>query len=211
MKPSIYLFSLIFLSIILYGKPSTPQEWINVKLVNDGDTIVLANGRHVRYIGINAPEINHEGQKAEPFGYKAKIFNKRLLVNKRIRLEMDKEKNDRYGRLLAYVFRQDGMFINKVMIEEGYAYFLPLNPNIKFNKILLKAQQNAMKAQKGIWNNWQEKENVYWGNRRSKRFHHPECPFGKRIKKTNRRVFTRKWDAFWAGYAPSKRCVEFWK
>jgi micrococcal nuclease len=208
MKPSVYLFPLIFLSMVLCGKPSSPQEWIKVKWINDGDTIVLADGRHVRYIGINAPEIDHEGQKAEPFGYKAKNFNRELLLNKRIRLEMGKEKNDRYGRLLAHVFRQDGVFVNKRMIEEGYAYVLPLNPNIKYSKTLLMAQQSAMKAQKGIWSNWKEKDNVYWGNRRSKRFHHPTCSVGKRIKRTNRRVFIRKWDAFWAGYAPSKRCIK---
>jgi len=56
---------------------SSAQTWYSVKWVNDGDTIVLTNGWRVRYIGIDAPEIDHENQKAQPYGYKAASFNKK--------------------------------------------------------------------------------------------------------------------------------------
>ncbi|MDX2498082.1 MAG: thermonuclease family protein, partial [Desulfobacterales bacterium] len=68
------------------------QKWISVKWVSDGDTIVLGDGRHVRYIGINAPEIAHDNQKAEAFGYTAKKYNQSLVRSKKVRLEVDKEK-----------------------------------------------------------------------------------------------------------------------
>ncbi len=204
-----YIFHsyVIFLYIFLSGGPSIAQEWFKVKRVNDGDTIVLSDGRHVRYIGINTPEIDHGSQKAEPYGYKAKNYNKKMVLSKMIRLEFDKERYDQYGRLLAYIFLKDGKFVNKALIEQGYAYFLPRRPNVRYNKVLLQSQRNAMSAKRGIWRNWKEKESGYLGSRRSKRFHYKTCPFGKRIGKTNKIFFSSKWDAFWAGFAPCKRCM----
>ena len=204
-----YIFHsyVIFLYIFLSGGPSIAQEWFKVKRVNDGDTIVLTDGRHVRYIGINTPEIDHGSQKAEPYGYKAKNYSKKMVLSKMIRLEFDKERYDQYGRLLAYIFLKDGKFVNKAMIEQGYAYFLPRRPNVRYNKVLLQSQRNAMSAKRGIWRNWKEKESGYLGSRRSKRFHYKTCPFGKRIGKTNKIFFSSKWDAFWAGFAPCKRCM----
>jgi len=75
----------------------------------------------------------------------------------------------------------------------------------------LKAQQDAMKTQKGLWHNWKKKEGRYIGNQNSKRFHRFECPNAKNIKRKNRTPFFTKWDAFHAGYAPAKKCIkEFW-
>ncbi len=207
MRKYIFYSYVVFLYVLLSGWPSFAHEWFNVKWVNDGDTIVLADGRNVRYIGINAPEIDHGSKKAEPYGYKAKNYNKKMVLSTMIRLEIDKERYDQYGRLLAYIFLKDGKFVNKAMIEQGYAYLLPRRPNLRYNKVLLQSQRNAMSAKQGIWRNWKEKESVYLGSRRSKRFHNKTCPFGKRIGKINKIFFSSKWDAFWAGYAPCKRCM----
>ena len=199
---------LILASILLIGATEVEEKSIGVKWVNDGDTIVLSDGRHVRYIGINAPEIAHDNQKAEAFGYAAKKYNQSLIRFKKVRLEFDKEKYDRYGRLLGYIFLLDGTFINKEMIEKGYAYALPRKPNVKYHTMLLQTQRDAMSAKQGMWRNWKEKEGEeYLGSERSKRFHLKTCPYGKRIKKRNRVFFTRKWDAFWSGFAPCKRCM----
>ena len=125
-----------------------------------------------------------------------------------MRLEFDKEKYDRYGRLLAYIFLLDGTFINKEMIEKGYAYALPRKPNVKYHTMLLQTQRDAMSAKQGMWRNWKEKEGEeYLGSERSKRFHLKTCPYGKRIKKRNSFFFAKKWDAFWSGFAPCKRCM----
>ena len=207
MRKYIFYSYVVFLYVLLSGWPSFAHEWFNVKWVNDGDTIVLADGRNVRYIGINAPEIDHGSKKAEPYGYKAKNYNKKMVLSTMIRLEIDKERYDQYGRLLAYIFLKDGKFVNKAMIEQGYAYLLPRRPNIRYNKVLLQSQRNAMSAKQGIWRNWKENESGYLGSRRSKRFHNKTCPFGKRIGKINKIFFSSKWDAFWAGYAPCKRCM----
>ena len=179
--------------------------------MNDGDTIILANGKRVRYIGINAPEIDHEDQKAQPYGYQARSFNKAQVMSKRIRLEYDVERYDRYGRLLAYIFLQDGSFINARLLQAGMAFCLFRNPNVRYDTILLKAQQDAMNLKNGMWRNWNEKENKYIGNRGSRRFHISTCPFANKIKSTNKITFFSKWDAFKQGYAPSKECIEeYW-
>ena len=190
---------------------SSAQTWYTVKWVNDGDTIVLANGWRVRYIGIDAPEIDHENQKAQPYGYKAESINKKLVLSQKIGLEFDEERRDRYGRLLAYIFLPDGSFLNSRMLENGLAFYLHRRPNVKYDKRLLQAQQEAMKTQKGLWRNWKEEQGRYIGNQNSRRFHLATCPFAKNIKWKNKTTFSTKWDAFHAGYAPAKKCIkEFW-
>ncbi len=197
--------SLIFLCL-LFSEEIHAGNLFGVRWIIDGDTIVLEDGRHVRYIGINSPEIDHKNHMAEPYGYEARNFNKKLVSTGPVRMEFDQERVDHYGRLLAYVFLPDETFINKELIKKGYACFLPRKPNRKHEKELLEAQRYAMKAKIGIWKNWKETNGRYPGNPESKRFHLDTCAFGMKIKKSNVIVFTKKWDAFRAGFAPCKKC-----
>ncbi|MEE9496724.1 MAG: thermonuclease family protein [Desulfobacterales bacterium] len=201
------ILTFIGLLFIQSQRPSAADTWLRVNWVIDGDTVVLSNGQKVRYIGINAPELAHDGHKAEPYGDEAKRFNASLVDRKKVRLEFDKERNDRYERLLAYVFLKDGTFVNAEILSIGYAYLLVHRPNIKHNSVMLRSQRAAMSAKKGIWQNWTEHKKSYVANKRSRRFHLPTCPFGKQIKPRNRVVFQKKWEAFWEGYAPAKRCM----
>ena len=205
-----FALSAVFLFLATAGHSSAQMRY-SVKWVNDGDTIVLTNRWRVRYIGIDAPEIDYQNQKAQPYGYEARSFNKKLVSSGKIRLEFDQERHDRYGRLLAYIFLADGSFLNAQMLENGLAYYLYRSPNMKYDKRLLKAQRDGMSAQKGLWRNWKEKKGSYIGNRNSRRFHRVTCPNAKKIKWKNRTRFSTKWDAFHAGYAPAKQCIrEFW-
>lgn len=174
--------------------------------MDDGDTIILKDSRKIRYIGINAPEVEHKDKKAEPYGDKAKEYNKKLVYKKEVRLEFDNERNDQYGRTLAYVFLSDGTFANNEIINKGLAYCLPSQPNLKYENLFLKSQQNAMISKKGIWQNWKESNGGYVANIRSKRFHYKQCGFANKISKRNVKYFSRKWDAFWEGYAPCRKC-----
>ena len=202
---------LIFLVIFATAKDVSAESWYVVKYVNDGDTIVLTNGKRVRYIGVNAPEIDHHNHRAQPFGYEARTFNKKMVLNRKIRLEFDQEDHDRYGRRLAYIFLPDGTFLNENLLQIGYAYFLFKKPNLKYNQRLLKAQQEAMKAERGLWNNWNERKRPYVGNRNSRRFHLDSCASAGKIKRKNRVRFSTGWEAFKAGYAPAGGCIkEFW-
>jgi micrococcal nuclease len=76
---------------------------------------------------------------------------------------------------LAYVFREDGIFINAELIRQGYAFYLHRQPNTRCDSILLSAQRDAMSQKEGIWSNWKENKATYIGNRRSRRFHLPTC------------------------------------
>lgn len=196
----------ILLFILSAGNYAYSYELYEVKWVDDGDTIVLEDGRKIRYTGINAPEVEHKENNAEPYGYKSKELNNKLVYLKKVRLEFDSEKHDKYGRVLSYVFLPDGTFVNNEIINQGFAYCLTIPPNLKYEKLLLKSQQNAMSLKKGIWQNWKESSGEYVANIRSKRFHYKKCGFAGKISKRNIKYFNSKWDAFWEGYAPCSKC-----
>ena len=197
------LMLLVFLPVSLLA-----QDSVFVKYVIDGDTIILKSNEKVRYIGIDTPEIDHENKSAEPLGYAARSFNKKLVGSKRIRLEYDHEKQDHYDRLLAYVFLPDGTFVNLELVRSGMATYLHKPPNLKYHKRLLQAQRKAMSEQKGIWHARPETGQSYVGNRKSKRFHLSGCRYGKKIASTNRVVFSSQWDAYWEGYSRCKKCLK---
>jgi micrococcal nuclease len=210
-RSGLFLFLVFFLFFIPFGKVSATQ-WMYVRWVNDGDTIVLSDGRVIRYIGIDAPEVEHNGpqkkiKKAEVYGYEAKAFNKSMVNLKQVRLEFDSQKYDRYGRTLSYVFLKDKTFVNEEMVRKGYAYCMLNNPNKRHSEMFLKVQQDAMGAKIGMWKNWKEKPEKHIGNLRSKRFHIKACSLGKKIIKKNIVIFNKRWDAFYNGFAPCKICI----
>lgn len=183
------------------------QEIFRVRWVDDGDTVLLENGKHVRYIGIDAPEVKRGDQKGEPLGEEAAAFNRNLVSGKRVRLVFDKEASDRYGRWLAYVYLPDETLINAALLEAGFAHLLYQPPNLDRIEFFLAAQRRAMTAKRGIWKDLQERAKIYIGNRSSMRFHLPDCPKAKEIYPKNYVVFTRIWDPFWEGYAPASCCM----
>jgi micrococcal nuclease len=197
----------VCLLFIQFQQACSADTGYQVKWVVDGDTVVLSNGRKVRYIGIDAPELAHDNHSAEPYGEASKRFNATLVNRKKVRLEFDKERNDQYERLLAYVFLKNDTFVNAEILLNGYAYLLYHRPNIKHHVRMLHSQRAAMSAKKGIWQNWKERKKKYVANKRSRRFHLPTCPFGKQINPRNRVIFQKQWEAFWEGYAPAKRCM----
>lgn len=177
-----------------------------VARVYDGDTVRTADGRQIRYIGINAPEVGNQKGETEPYGRLAKQLNRRLTLNREVRLEFGMEKRDHYGRWLAHVVLPDGTLVGRALLARGLAYVLVRHPNVQHRGLLLASQRRAMSEQAGMWANWGGKEGVWIGNRRSMRFHLPTCPFGRRTASSSRVQFDRLWEAFWHGYAPCKKC-----
>jgi len=205
-RGSIIVTGFLFL-LLCAGSYAECSGLFEVRWVDDGDTIVLTDGRRIRYIGINAPEVESEYSKAEPFGDEARGFNRELVYLKKVLLEFDIEKYDQYGRLLAYVFLPDGTFINNAIITAGYAYCLPTKPNLKYEELFLKSQQNAMLSNKGIWQNLNDNPEEYSGNSRSKRFHRKSCQFAGKIDKNSIKIYKGKRGAYRDGYAPCKKCL----
>ena len=171
MKKAAWIYiAILLLAGTLVGR-SAQVQWLNVKWVLDGDTIILSDGRHVRYIGINTPEIAHNQTPAEAFGLEALALNRQLVLHQPIRLQLDVERKDRYGRWLAYVFRQDGLFVNQALVQEGLAHVLSRSPNTHKAQVLLEAQRTAMSTKKGMWRFLAETgQGPFIGNRRSLRF-----------------------------------------
>jgi micrococcal nuclease len=134
------------------GAPSGPA--VPVTRIVDGDTIrVLRDGREerIRLLGIDAPEVNWYGGQAECFGDEAGRFLRRLLSGERVLLEEDREPIDRYGRTLAYVYLEDGLPVNLLLVHEGYAEVTIFPPNDRYEDELLEAEADARAEGRGLW------------------------------------------------------------
>lgn len=131
--------------------PQTYRYLHKVTKVYDGDTIALENGQRVRLLGINTPEIESRHRRSEPGGIAAKKWLQRQLRNKKVYLEFDQEKYDRYKRLLAHVYLPNGQHLNTALVENGLAVLNLIPPNLRHAEIMLKAQQQAEQLGLGIW------------------------------------------------------------
>jgi len=185
----------------------SPEAFHKVRFVYDGDTILVHGIGKVRYLGINAPEINHKGGKDEFMAQAARSFNTDLVNGVRVRLEHDAAERDRHGRLLAYVFLENGKLVNTLLVRKGLAHVMRDSRKLKYQNRLLDCQRKAMQEKIGIWSrpiNGEEK--FYFGNAKSYRFHRPNCPFGDKISRRNIVRFQSRRDAFWMGFSPCKNC-----
>ncbi len=137
---------------------------ILVERAVDGDTLKLENGERVRLIGIDTPEVHESvklyrdskksGQDIEviqALGRRSAKFTKDLVVGKRVRLEFDVEKHDKYKRLLAYVYLKDGTFVNAEIVKQGYASLMTYPPNVKYVDVFKKLYQEARENNRGLW------------------------------------------------------------
>jgi micrococcal nuclease len=133
---------------------AAPGEGTVVAVV-DGDTVRVHLGsgtETVRLLGIDTPETVHPTKPVQCFGPEASARTKALLPKGTVvRLERDVEARDRYGRLLAYVRRSDGTFVNLALVEEGYARTLTIAPNGAYADDFAAAARGARDASRGLW------------------------------------------------------------
>jgi micrococcal nuclease len=123
-----------------------------VQRVVDGDTVVLTGGERVRYIGVDTPESVKPGTPVQCFAEAASRANERLVDGERVRLRFDAERRDRYGRLLAYVYRvRDGLFVNAELVRRGYATTLTIAPNVAHAAEFRRLARNARRQGRGLW------------------------------------------------------------
>jgi len=124
---------------------------VQVKKIYDGDTIgVVLDGRFekIRLIGVDAPELDQR-----PWGRKARKYVESLVAgaNSKISLEYDIERRDKYGRILAYIWIQDGRMLNEEMLKNGFAVLFTCPPNVKHVLRFRAAQEKARDNKIGIW------------------------------------------------------------
>jgi micrococcal nuclease len=133
------------------GAPRTAQ----VLRVVDGDTIQvrLAGAKErVRFIGVDTPETVKPNTPVQCFGRAASAETHRLLDGRTVRLVSDVESRDRYGRLLAYVYRVgDGLFVNAELARRGFARQMTIPPNVRFAGRFATLVREARLARAGLW------------------------------------------------------------
>jgi micrococcal nuclease len=126
-----------------------------VTRVVDGDTVHVSidgDDEAVRYIGVDTPETVKPGTPVQCFGKAASAYNHRLVEGQPVRLRFDAERRDKYGRLLAYVYRaSDGLFVNAALVRGGYATTLTIPPNTAHAPQFATLERRARGRRKGLW------------------------------------------------------------
>ncbi|HEY5716386.1 MAG TPA: thermonuclease family protein [Psychromonas sp.] len=152
----------IFFSLLLIFFPAflladCPKlSWhktVVLKYINDGDTVTLDSGRLVRLIGINTPEIDHQNNDhSQPFALAAKqLLEEQIKAGDKLHLIFDHTRQDKYGRLLAYVFTQKGINLGLLQLQSGLAQHWVIGKNDLFWQCFQAAEQQARLSKKGLW------------------------------------------------------------
>ncbi len=151
------LVALLGAARLWYGQlqPDIPSQLFErvygVDRAVDGDTLLLSNSARVRLLGIDTPETVRPDSPVEPFGPEASAFTKRFVSGGRVRITLDRERIDRYGRFLAYVWVGDRL-LNEELVRAGLARVEPrARISSTMRRRLEEAQTEAQQSQKGIW------------------------------------------------------------
>jgi len=157
-----YLIQILFILLPLAvaaqtdGMEATPESWFAVTRVVDGDTFWVDDGNgnaiKIRLIGIDAPEPRNTGTRPKGyFGAESTSYLHQLLTGKKVRLEYDVSRYDRYGRTLAYAYLEDGTFINAELVRNGFATVMTVPPNVKHQETFTQLAAKARRQNKGLW------------------------------------------------------------
>jgi micrococcal nuclease len=133
------------------------QSYATVVRVIDGDTLVIQGvdqkDVRVRLLGIDTPESVHPTKPVECFGKEASQFLKEMVEGKRVRLlsDVSQDATDRYGRVLAYVFLEDGTHVNEQLLQQGYAYEYMYRDAYTYRDVFVEAERDAKDVGRGLW------------------------------------------------------------
>jgi micrococcal nuclease len=132
------------------GGRGTRSESVLVRYVFDGDTIDVVTIGRVRLLGIDAPEAGRGLETPAPFAAEARARLSALVLRRWVRLEYEGTLTDKYNRRLAYVFTEDGQFVNAVLAREGLARVSARAPLTRLGE-LQRAQAQAQAYRRGMW------------------------------------------------------------
>lgn len=147
-KKALWMLFAIILGFVYFRS----QTFLVTKII-DGDTIELANGRRVRYLGVDTPETK------ECYSTEAANLNRHLVLNKRVRLQTDTNKLDQYGRTLAYVFVNNTL-VNKELLIRGAGGYFEDYLNHQYQAELIAAAQTAHQNRIGLWRDCSEDQKL---------------------------------------------------
>jgi endonuclease YncB( thermonuclease family) len=127
-----------------------PDQTFAVRFVVDGDTLDVQGVGRVRLLGIDAPEFGSGFDTPAPFAREARDRLAALALGRWVRLEGERERQDTYGRVLAYVFRTDGVFLNGEVLRAGLARVIARQSLRRLGE-LRRLEEEAQRARRGIW------------------------------------------------------------
>ena len=123
-----------------------------VAKIYDGDTIKLADGRVVRFIGINTPELSHDIKPAQPLAAEAKqALVAWLPIGSKVGLRYDQDRQDHYQRTLAHVYAPTGRNLTADLIAQGLGFAIVVPPNTAQTTCYFARERLARKQGRGIW------------------------------------------------------------
>ena len=126
---------------------------VAVQRVVDGDTLRLSDGRSVRLIGLNTPELGKQGRSDEPFAVAARQRLQALVdaSGGRVGLRPGKQAKDHYGRTLAHVYSASGANLEAQMLADGLGFQVAVAPNVDLVACQQAAERSARQARRGLW------------------------------------------------------------
>ena len=210
MRRSLSIFFVIF---CLFINISFARSVLKVKVIRviDGDTVVLNNGIHLRYAGINALELHTPDGIPQPFAVEATKLNEKLTLGKVLILKLVPTKWDRYGRWVGELYYPNGTSVSEELIKSGYVLVCYYRDSKFLFKKYLPLQRQVLKAGKGIFAlakfiDTLRKGVYYIGNKRSRRFHFMSCPEARKVKR--KVIFHSITEALYQGYCPARGCFD---
>lgn len=222
MKAKTASFLCVILALLLCPIGAYADSFKCTRVI-DGDTIEInyeGKLEKVRLIGVDTPETVHPNKPVEYFGKEASNFTRWLVEGKSVTLEFDWQRRDKYSRLLAYVYLDDGTLVNKKIIEQGYGHAYTKFP-FKYLEEFRAAELKAREAGKGLWaagSNLTREEvkrvrktktpvsddagdQIVYVTRTGAKYHRGHCRYLRRSK-----IPMKLRDAVRAGYTPCKVC-----
>jgi len=209
MKPKVPVFLVLILSLFLsYGVQQ--EQWRTCIKVIDGDTIVLDGDEKVRLIGVDTPEAKDPRKPVQYFGQEASEFTRILVEGKRVRLEFDQDRVDKYGRTLAYVYLEDGTFVNAEIIKQGYGFAYTQFP-FKYLEEFRGYEKEARENNRCLWAPKEEikpkdqikanEDTIVYITKTGKKYHSENCRY---LSKSKIPISLK--EAVEKGYAPCSVC-----
>lgn len=142
--------TIILLFVVCSPAVVLQEDEARVVRVIDGDTIVITGDVHVRYIGVDTPEL----RGSEFYAWEATEINKKLVNRRVVRIEYGRDRFDRYDRTLAYVFVSTDsteLFVNDYLVRYGFARVLTIRPNVRYRALFEQSERFARAERLGIW------------------------------------------------------------
>lgn len=179
-----------------------------VRHVYDGDTLTLANGRKVRLLAVDTPELRGQDGRPEEGAREARDFVRNLCENREAWLEFDVEREDSYGRWLCYVYvrtPEGDRMVNAELLRAGLArYYTPGPVNLRHAEFLLACQREAREAGRGTWKDYVlARDKAVVVTRTGRAYHRRDC---ETLRASRELRTVRLEEALDRGLSPCRTC-----